>query len=96
MDLLTSLSRRAHQAGQLLLGDRQDELVGVAGQLEKPLGGAAGHVEQHRVGQRGAGGAQPAGEQGDDVPEKSRASFQFGPDDVERDPGDFGALQCPG
>src|ERR1700678_2813147 len=45
------LSRGAYEAGKLLLGDREDELIGVAGQLQEPLRGAARHVEEHGVGQ---------------------------------------------
>ena len=42
----------------------------LAGQLEQALGGAAGDVEEHGVGQRGVGVAQPAGEQRDHAPQQ--------------------------
>ena len=52
---------------------RNRELVLTIGELEEPLGGASGHVEEHRVGQGFVGGAEPFGEQPHHHPE------QFGP-----------------
>ena len=64
MDLLTRSREAPDQAGQLLLGDRQLELVGVAGQLQQPLGRPAGHVQEHRVGQGRVGRSAAAGPAG--------------------------------
>ena len=72
--LVHPLARRADHAGQLLLGDRQHELVAAVGQLEQPLGGAAGDVEEHRVGERLVHRPQPLGEQAGDVPQQLRAA----------------------
>ena len=70
--LVHPLAAGADETGELLLGHRQPELVGVAGELEQPLGGAGGDVEEHRVGERLVGGAQAAGEEAHDDPEQGR------------------------
>ena len=72
--LVDPLARRADHAGQLLLGDREDELVGALGQLEQALGGAAGDVEEHAVGQRLVGDAQALGQQAGDAPQQRGSS----------------------
>ena len=57
----------------------QHEAIAVAGQFEQPLGGAAGDVEEHRVGQGVVGLAQPAHQEAGDVPQQPRAVFEHGP-----------------
>src|SRR5690606_27823484 len=49
--LVHPLPRRPDPPGELLLGDGERELVGVPRQLEEALGGTAGDVEEHRVGE---------------------------------------------
>ena len=68
--LVHAFARRADHAGELLLGQRHAELVLAARELEQPLRGAAGDVEEHRVGERLVGGAEPAGEDRDDGPQQ--------------------------
>ena len=46
--LVHSLTARADEAGEILLGHRQPELLGVAGDLQQPLGRARRDVEEHR------------------------------------------------
>src|SRR5699024_780617 len=84
--LVDAFARGAHHASQLFLGDRQRELVGVTGEFEEPFGGAAGDIEEHRVGQGGIGGAQASREQLDDTPEELRTRLV---DLLERAVGQF-------
>src|SRR5437588_6720312 len=67
--LVHALSRRADHGRQLLLSDRQLELVALTGQLEQALRRAPGYVEEHRVGQRFVDGADAPGQQLHDAPQ---------------------------
>ena len=74
--LLTRSRDAPTMPGELLLGERQPELVLAAGELEQALRGAAGDVEEHRVGERLVGRAQPPREQRHDAHSSSgRASI---------------------
>ena len=76
--LVHALARRADHPCQLLLGDRQLELVAVARELEQPLGGASGDVEEDGVGQGLVDGSEPTGQQPDDVPQGGGLTLQGG------------------
>ena len=68
--LFTRFARRADHPRELLLGQRHAELVLAARQLEQPLRGAPGDVEEHGVGERLVGRAEPPGEDRDDGPQQ--------------------------
>ena len=67
--LLTRSRRRADHAGQLFLREWHAEVVVAVGEGKESLGGAAGDVEEHRVGESFIGGAEAPGEDADDGPE---------------------------
>ena len=55
---------------ELFLGERHAELVFTAGQLDEPLRGPPGDVEEHGVGQRLVGRTEPPGQDRDDGPQQ--------------------------
>jgi hypothetical protein len=57
--LVHPFAGRAHHPRQLLLRDRELEVVALTRELEQPLRGAAGDVEEHAVGECLVGRAQP-------------------------------------
>ena len=69
MALLTAHAGADH-AGQLLLRDGEEELVGPVGQLQQPLRRAAGHVEEHGIGQRLVHAPEPVGQHPHDAPQQ--------------------------
>ena len=66
------LAGRPDHARQLLLRDRELELVRSVRQLEQSLGGAAGDVEEDRVGEHLVHRSQASREQAGEVPQQSR------------------------
>ncbi len=94
--LVDPLPRRPDHARQLLLGDRQREVVGVARQLQQPLGRAPGDVEEHRVGQGGVGVAQPLGQQLHPAPQQVGSSLVDAAQRLVGHLDELGRLQRPG
>jgi hypothetical protein len=76
--------------------DREGELVGLAGELEQPLGGASGDVEEDRVGQLLVGVAQPHGQHLDHVPQQLGLGLVDRPKRLVGDGEHVGRLERPG
>ena len=94
--LVDAFARRPDHACQLLLGDRQDELVGTGAELEQALGGAAGDVEEHRVGDRFVGRRGAAGRAGASRSTAVAGSARTGRAPARTEPPARGWLDRPG
>ena len=86
----------ADHAGQLLLGHGQLELVAVTRQVQEPLGGPPGDVEEHGVGQRTVGDADATGQEGHDRPQQAGILLEDAPDRGVGHDHDRRGLQGPG
>jgi len=94
--LVDAFAAGADHAGQLFLGDRKHEFVGIAGQLENALGRAPGDIKKYRIGQRGIHRAQSAREQPDHAPKGFRAIVVMLLDRAIRNRNHLGRLECAG